>query len=169
MNASFPAMILSLEFGLARSSGLLINYENQSRWYLVLTILNISNTANFVLVIGHFMVGNLGNLDYFTNSFGAFSNVIVNLLKTCMFLAANQKLKLMMDKLERLAVDKNRSSYDTSLIADQKSKDYTRKYLLVVYLAVFGISLSPLLAMVEEYVKTGQVVQTRWNLPFKSK
>lgn len=161
-------MILKLPLTLARFSGLLINFERRSRWFYLITILTILNTANFVMGIAHFMLKHLDNFDYFTNSFGAFSNMLVNILKTCMFLSTNEKLRIMMRKLEGLALDDRRSNYAFSSEADRLTDSYTKKFLVIVYISVFGITFAPLMAVAWEYFTTGQVVDTNWALPFKS-
>lgn len=161
-------MLLEIPFALARSSGLLLRYEKHSRWYLLLTILIVLNTVNFIVPIGYFMILHLDSLDNFTNSFGAFSNMVVNVLKTLMFLSANENLAMMMNNLESITADKNRSNYAVSAIANHKTDEYTKKFLVVVYISVFGITFAPLLAMALEYYNTGDLVKTSKELPFKS-
>lgn len=161
-------MILEFPLSLARFSGLLINYETSSKWIYLIIFLTLLNLANFVFGIGYFTLEHLDSLDYFTNSFGAFSNMLVNLLKTCMFLARNRKFRQMMNRLEGFALDQKRSNFPLSLMAERKTECNTKKYLMVVYISVLGITMSPLLAMVSEYLSTGQVVDKRYELPFKT-
>lgn len=160
-------MILKLPLTLARYSGLL-TYEYQSRWYLLLTVAFVTNIINIVVPIGYFMILHLDNLDYFTNSLGAFSNFFVNLSKACMFLSATKNFSSMIKNLKSIAEDRTRSNYDLSTDADRKTEVYGKIFLVVIYVAVFGITVAPLLAMVVEYLTTGAVVDTRWELPFKS-
>ena len=160
-------MILKTPRLLARWSGLLVGVEQNSRWYFVATVLTILNTANFVIPIGTFMVQNLDNLDDFTDAFGAFCNMTVNMLKTCMFLLENRNLKRILEHMEKFALNQSLSNYKHSCRAEAHGESHVKKFLVVVYLAVFGITSAPLLAMLIEYWKTGQVVDTRWNMPFK--
>lgn len=161
-------MFLKLPFTLARSSGLLVNYERSNPILWLITLYTILNTAHFVVGIGSFLILNLNNFDYFTNSFGGFSNMMVNLTKTCMFIAANHNLKTIMGKLDSFTIMKGRTNAHQLALADQQTEMYTKKFLIVVYIAVIGITFSPILAMFFEYLKTGQVVENRWDLPFKS-
>lgn len=161
-------MILELPLTLARHSGLLAGVEENGRWYIILTVLTLLNTVNFVCTIGMFMVQNANSLDDFTNAFGAFSNMTVNLLKTLMFLATNQSLKRILENLNPIALDTSRSNFSFSASADRATDSYVKKFLIVVYFAVFGITAAPLLAMGIEYVNKGEVITNRYELPFKS-
>ena len=161
-------MLLKLAMALTRYTGVLVNYEEHSPCYLLLTTFTFLNMLNFVYPIGHFMVEHLDSLDFFTNSFGAFCSMTTNLLKTAMFLSTNRTLKGMMCKLTVLTQDKRRSNYELSKEADRQAEAYLKKFMVVIYFSVVGITMSPILAMLMEYILTGHVVDTRWELPFKS-
>lgn len=160
--------VLKLPLQLAQYSGLLTRFQPQHPLYPLLTLAIVLNTVNFVLPIGLFMVQHFHDFDQFTQSFGPLSNMVVNLCKTCMFLVTTSDLRQMYDSLGAVATDKSRSNFKFSRTAEQHMEDYMKKFLVVVYLAVGGITWAPLLVQLLEYKSSGVVVQNRWNLPFKS-
>lgn len=160
-------MVLELPLFLANTCGLLIFVPHRSKWYFLLTLANFLNLGNFVFSIGFYMLYNIHNLDSFTNSFGAFSSMVVSLLKTSMFLQSNRLLGCTVHKLRALVKEAAGNDQFVFQVANRLTNTYTKKLFVIVYFSVIGVSLSPLLAMVLEYVESGRVIITRWELPFK--
>lgn len=160
--------VLRVPVGLAKWSGMLPSYYKHYRFYKVLLVLNILNGLNFVIPEGIYLYENIDNFDESTEIVGSFLNMSMNLSKMALFLYQNDRLRELLEAVDKYASDKHRSNYALSQEVEKKVDRYSVVFTIVLYVAVFGVNCAPLLAKMIEVRQTGQLVRYKWELPFKA-
>lgn len=150
---------------LAYPSGMLLSFSS-SKWYrgLMGGVLLIS--VFYIVTESAFYITNIDDLNESTACLGTLSFVITSLVRLVLVIVNNSQLKSLILSIRQIH-ESTPSTHSRSLVAERRTNKYILIFGASAYLTITLMTLSPLVNMFLEYRATGELVNTRWQLPYK--
>lgn len=120
----------------------------------------------YIVTEGAFYISNLDDLNESTACLGTLSFVITSLVRLVLVIVNNSRLKCLILSIRKI-YESPPSTHSESLVAERRTNKYIAIFGASAYLTITFMTLSPLVNMYLEYRATGEVVHTRWELPYK--
>lgn len=160
--------MIPLEFIVSKfsyNSGILTSFST-SKFYKILLWIIVPNYLIYVITETSFFFANLGDIYLATACMGTFAFTMNAFIRVILILVKNKELKSLIDEIRDIY--KNRPSAHFLALNAEKNANYLSWLLLVAsYLTLVLMSMSPFVNMFFEYQATGQVVKSRWDLPYR--
>lgn len=157
-----------LEHGLrvAHLTGMLPTLNKGNPGYLLLIFFNCVCLVSMVLHSGYFFLNNYKNdFAQATNALSLCILVFMHAVKIAIGLLNNDKLIALYRRLKK--VYDNPQEYRICIRdrVDERIKFYMVKLIRFTFVAAWAIILTPVLSMAIEYLDTGAIQFSRWDLP----
>lgn len=151
---------------ITKFTGMLPSYYPHNFWYFLLISVNLFWVFSMVLHSGYFFYTNYkNNPEQAVAALIMGVPVFMHMLKIFIGLQKNKKLLALYLRLKRLHDDPKEYRDEIREPMDKRIEFYTEKLIKMLLLACYAIILTPILVMALEYIETGDIKHSRYDLP----
>lgn len=151
---------------ISNQTGLLPSLHKKNRLYILRTVINFTGALSIIFHCGWFyFIHNKTDFLQATFALGMCMIVLVHVTKLCVLLSKNDEFVAVYLRVKRFYDDPTLYRNEIRDTMDKNLQFYSRNILRFVVMAMICVILNPVIVKSIEYVQTGAIVKSRWDLP----